>query len=109
MFPEHVSKLDGDLARACSLEAEAHQRIWQQEHRTLPALERVNAILGHLDVAAPEAVLSTIVTRFEEGILEHPPVLIPGAREALTELAGRYRLGIISDVGFSPGRVLKQV
>ena len=109
MFPEHVSRLDGDLSRACSLEAETHHRIWQEEHRTLPALERVNAILRHLDVTASEPILSTIVTRFEEGILEHPPVLVPGAREALSELAGRYRLGIISDVGFSPGRVLKQV
>jgi putative hydrolase of the HAD superfamily len=54
-------------------------------------------------------MLAAIVARFEEGILEHPPVLIRGAREALRSLAGRYRLGIISDVGFSPGRVLKQV
>jgi len=109
MLPEHVSRLESDLARACSLEAETHHRIWQEEHRTLPALERVSVILGHLEVFVSESVLSTIVTRFEEGILEQPPVLVAGAREALTELAGRYRLGIISDVGFSPGRVLKQV
>jgi putative hydrolase of the HAD superfamily len=109
MFPQHGSRLDTDLARACSIEAETHQRIWQEEHRTLPACERVSAILSHLDVAVTEPVLATIVARFEEGILEHPPVLIDGARETLTSLARRYRLGIISDVGFSPGRVLKQV
>jgi HAD superfamily hydrolase (TIGR01549 family) len=109
MFPQHGSRLETDLARACSIEAETHQRIWQEEHRTLPACERVSAILNHLDVAVSEPVLATIVTRFEEGILEHPPVLINGACQALSELAGRYRLGIISDVGFSPGRVLKQV
>jgi len=109
MFPQHGSRLEADLARACSIEAESHHRIWQEEHRTLPAKERVSAILDHLDVAVSEPALATIVARFEEGILEHPPVLIAGAREVLSSLSRRYRLGIISDVGFSPGRVLKQV
>jgi putative hydrolase of the HAD superfamily len=109
MFPQHDSRLEDDLARACSVEAENHHRVWKEEHRTLPAVERVSTILNHLDVPVSETLLATIVARFEEGILEHPPVLIPGAREALSTLAQRYRLGIISDVGFSPGRVLKQV
>jgi putative hydrolase of the HAD superfamily len=109
MFPQHGPHLETDLALACSIEAESHHRIWQEEHRTLPAAERVSTILNHLDVAVSEPMLAAIVARFEEGILEHPPVLVAGAREALSSLAHRYRLGIISDVGFSPGRVLKQV
>jgi putative hydrolase of the HAD superfamily len=109
MFPQHGPRLETDLARACSIEAESHHRVWQEEHRTLPAAERVSTILNHLEIPVSEPMLATIVARFEEGILEQPPVLIPGAREALSSLAGRYRLGIISDVGFSPGRVLKQV
>lgn len=109
MFPQHGSRLETDLVRACSLEADNHQRIWQEEHRTLPVTERVSTILNHLDFAVSEPMLATIVARFEEGILEHPPVLIAGAREALCRLAKRYKLGIISDVGFSPGRMLKQV
>jgi len=109
MFPQHDSRLDADLARACSIEAQAHERIWQEEHRTLPVTERVSAILNHLEFTVSEPMLATIVERFEEGILEYPPVLIDGAREALNSLAKRYRLGIISDVGFSPGRVLKRV
>lgn len=109
MLPQYGSRLEADLARACSVEAERHHRVWIEEHRTLPAAERVSTILNHLDVAVSEPVLATIVARFEEGILDDPPVLIPGAREALTSLSRRYRLGIISDVGFSPGRVLKRV
>ena len=109
MFPQHSFPLDTELARAFSIEAETHHRIWKEEHRTLPAAERISTILNYLDVAVTEHMLAAIVARFEEGILEHPPVLIRGAREVLRSLAGRYRLGIISDVGFSPGRVLKQV
>jgi FMN phosphatase YigB (HAD superfamily) len=60
-------------------------------------------------VSLPDAALAGLVASFEEGILEHPPILLEGAREALDILSQRYRLAIISDVGFSPGRVLKRV
>lgn len=97
------------LRQACHVEADAHYRIWREEQRTLPTAERVGKILTHLEVSLPELVMARITNDYEEGILEHPPVLIEGVREAVEELAERYRLGIISDVGFSPGRVLKVV
>jgi len=98
-----------ELEHACRLESESHNSIWREEHRTLGASERVVNILAHLDVSLPDTALAGLVANFEEGILEHPPVLVDGAREALETLSRRYRLGIISDVGFSPGRVLKRV
>jgi putative hydrolase of the HAD superfamily len=100
---------DGELERACAVESQSHVRIWQEQHRTVLASERVGRILAQLEVCLPDESLSALVAGFEELLLEHPPILIDGAREALTELSERYRLGIISDVGFSPGRVLKQV
>jgi HAD superfamily hydrolase (TIGR01549 family) len=100
---------DAELERACVVEAESHFMIWQDQHRTSLASERVGRILSHLEVCLPDESLSELVVSFEELLLEHPPILIGGAREALTQLSERYRLGIISDVGFSPGRVLKQV
>ncbi|HSB10916.1 MAG TPA: HAD family hydrolase [Blastocatellia bacterium] len=103
------SVLHSELDRACKVEAECHHRIWQEQHRTLPATERVSAILNELEVDLPGEAVAGLARNFEEGLLEHPPVLIDGAREVLTQLSRRYRLGIISDVGFSPGRVLKQV
>jgi len=109
MLPDHCGLLDTDFSRACSIEAKLHEQIWESEHRTLPVAERVTTILNHLELSVTEPMLATIVTRFEENILDHPPIIIDGAREALHQLAGRYRLGIISDVGFSPGRVLKRV
>jgi putative hydrolase of the HAD superfamily len=98
-----------ELEHACHLEAEAHNNIWRVEHRTLAATVRVTNILAQLDVSLPDTALEVLVANFEEGILEHPPVLVDGARDALEDLSRRYRLGIISDVGFSPGRVLKRV
>ena len=94
---------------ACLAEIESHDRIWRSEHRTLSAAERMGRVLAHLEACLPDDAMAAMVSAVEEGILEHPPVLVAGARAAVDRLAGRYRLGIISDVGFSPGRILKQV
>jgi putative hydrolase of the HAD superfamily len=97
------------IERACLYEAEAHYRVWIDEHRTLGAAERVGRILTKLEACLSDDVMAEIVKAYEEGILEQPPVLIEGARRAVETLAANYRLGIISDVGFSPGRVLREI
>ena len=97
------------LERAFLTESEAHYRIWREEHRTLPAAERIGKILSHLEICLPDEVTAELINAYEENILERRPVLVPGVRETIERLSGSYRLGIISDVGFSPGRVLKQI
>lgn len=97
------------LEAACHTESELHNQIWRTEHRTLATAERLGRILAHLEAGLPDEVMANVVRAVEEGILERPPVLVDGARAALEQLAGHYRLGIISDVGFSPGRILKQI
>ena len=100
---------DEQLHDACLLESDSHYQVWRNEHRTLPTAERVGRILTHLEATLPDDVMANMVSAYEENILERPPILIEGVREALEQLVGRYRLGIISDVGFSPGRVLRQI
>jgi FMN hydrolase / 5-amino-6-(5-phospho-D-ribitylamino)uracil phosphatase len=97
------------LEQACLTESESHYQVWRNEHRTLPAAERVARLLTHLEARLPDHVMARLIADYEEGILERPPILIEGVRESLNRLAGRYRMGIISDVGFSPGRVLKKI
>lgn len=97
------------LRAACLLESDSHYQIWRGEHRTLSTEERVSRILANLEASLPDEARLKIISNYEENILERPPVLIDGVREALEELAGRYKIGLISDVGFSPGRVLRQV
>ncbi|HSE97869.1 MAG TPA: HAD family hydrolase [Blastocatellia bacterium] len=100
---------DDNIERAFMTESEEHYRIWCNEHRTVQTAERVGRILTLLEACLPDDVMEDMVKAFEEGVLERPPVLIPGAREAVESLSARYRLGIISDVGYSPGRVLREV
>lgn len=91
------------------LEAKSHYRIWTEEHRTPSAAERLDRLLGLLGVRMEDGKRRELVAAFEEGILELPPAPVEGALEVMERLAGRCRLGIISDIGFSPGRVLRQV
>ncbi|HXG91915.1 MAG TPA: HAD family hydrolase [Blastocatellia bacterium] len=100
---------DERINEACHLEAEAHHLIWIEEHRTLTATERIARVLAHLEACLPDGTMAEIVRACEENIFEFPPVLVDGVRETIEKLAGNYRLAIISDVGFSPGRVLKQL
>lgn len=100
---------DEQIAGACRAEAETHHQIWCDQHRTLPARERIATILNALGADLSSQRIDELATAYEEGILEQPPVMVDGARAALAKLSARYRLGIISDVGFSPGRVLKRV
>ena len=100
---------DEQIASACRAEAESHYHIWRHEHRTLTARQRLSRILGFLGANLSSEQLDDLSGAYEEGILERPPVLVDGARAALEKLSTRYKLGIISDVGFSPGRVLRRV
>jgi HAD superfamily hydrolase (TIGR01549 family) len=95
---------------ATHAEAESHHLIWTEEHRTLSAGERVERILTLLKARLTADEMRRVVSDYEEGILEEPPVLIDGVREVIEAVSRQgFRLGIISDVGYSPGRVLKRV
>ena len=49
------------------------------------------------------------VTLFEDGLLHGAPDFADGLEDALAWASGRYRLGIVSDTMFSPGRVIRQL
>lgn len=94
---------------ACQLEAERHMRVWLDEHRTLQTAERLDAILAEVGAVLQPATKERLIRAFEEGILERPPIPVAGSCEVVKQLGTRYRLAIISDVGFSPGRVLREM
>jgi putative hydrolase of the HAD superfamily len=100
---------DEQIQFACHAEAKHHHRLWSEEHRTPGARARLDVILSNLGVRLEEETSAALAVAFEEGILEQPPVLIDGAKELLNRLRRRYPIGIISDTGFSPGRVLRKV
>lgn len=57
-----------------------------------------------------EENLAVVEKAYVESILDHPPRLLPGAKDALGEVRAKgYRIGLISNTGRTPGSVLRIV
>jgi HAD superfamily hydrolase (TIGR01549 family) len=83
--------------------------VWRREARTPHAAETVQVILSRLHAAVPDDVAERVVETFERLLLDVPPDPVPSAQRVVCELASSYRLGIISDTGYSPGWVLREL
>lgn len=96
------------------LQAQQHtwqefKRIWKESHRTPTTEELALFFWQQLNILPDDYAMEEVLESFAKGVLEHPPELLPGAREILEELASRYKLALISDTAFSPGEILYTV
>ena len=82
---------------------------WKQHHRTPGASALIHSIWEALDLAVEEAHHTETVRVFEDGVLFGPPDFVDGLESTLAWAAQHYRLGIISDTMFSPGRVIRRL
>ena len=107
----HGVARDRDTVRAAydAAHVYAHHRSLDEAYRHVSCEERLAYILQQLHVDLPLGAQQALITAFEETILTAPPPLVPGAKEVLPALSPTYRLGIISDTGITPGRVLRRV
>ena len=85
-------------------------RRWLVEHRPLGASLWLKTMLEMLDAQLPEDQQAELVPAIEEVLLSLDiPRPAAGVPEVLPRLARRYRLGLISDVGLTPGRILREI
>jgi len=73
---------------------------------------RTEEIVGHVveQAGLGEGLdWAQLVCAYEEAALRDPPELRDGARDTLEALRGRVRMGLISDTGTSPGRVVRRI
>jgi putative hydrolase of the HAD superfamily len=82
---------------------------WRKERRHIPAAELTEFILSELDIDLPSELKSVLVRSFEEVILNDPPPLVKDAGIVLQSLHSRFRIGLISNAGVTPGRNLRRV
>ncbi len=80
---------------------------WERSERSFSPQERVESILERVGISLPPNELGKLVEDIEDAALVEPPDLVEGAGEALNSLQRSYQLGIISDTGMTPGRVLR--
>jgi putative hydrolase of the HAD superfamily len=87
-----------------------YERVWLGEQYSIPTERWLREVLGFLEVDLPVGEVSALYEPLEEVYLQGGgPQPVPGVLTVLPRLAQRYRLGLISDVGLTPGRVLREI
>jgi len=89
------------------------QLTWSKS-RDVPVRDHILFMLTSIDSRLAGRLakedLAHIEKIYSEGILEHPPRLLPGAKDALKAIrANEYRIGLISNTGRTPGSMLRVV
>ncbi len=85
----------------------AFRKVWHDQLVTWTVAERLSVLLEGLGCSLPEDVFNEIVKSYEDMEIQYMPDPVPGAVEALRELNKQYKLAIISDAIFTPGRNLR--
>ena len=87
----------------------AFRQVWYGQSVTWSVEERLLVILKGLNYELPKTEMDELVKLHEEMELNISPELAPGIVDAIKALARDYKLGVISDAIFSPGRVLREI
>ncbi|NOR74283.1 MAG: HAD-IA family hydrolase [Draconibacterium sp.] len=87
----------------------AFSKVWHSQFVTWTVADRMELIFKGLDIMLPADEMNEIVKLHEEMELEFRPDFIEGVGDAIAELHKTYKLGVISDAIFSPGRVLREL
>jgi putative hydrolase of the HAD superfamily len=103
-----ITRTPEEIKEAYRSAGRAYRREWEEEHRHMDIDRRIRLMLQGLDVEPEDGLIRDVVSRFEDCFVEDPPILKEGVEETLNALRGRYRLGIISDTGVTPGTIVRE-
>ncbi|MFX0023111.1 MAG: HAD family hydrolase [Candidatus Hermodarchaeota archaeon] len=79
------------------------------DYRHIYTHDRITRLLLALNIKISKSNCKEIKANFEKFMLKDPPPLKNGVKEALKELSESYKIGLISNIGISPGWVVKKV
>lgn len=102
-----IDKAAVDLA--FDVQEAAFRKVWFQQSITWEVADRLDVLLQGLGRTLPADDLAALVRQYEEMELAVSPDLINGAADVLADLSTRYKLGVISDAIYSPGRCLREL
>jgi len=71
--------------------------------------DRLKELFSSLKLVITPKLLNNLIIDLEDILMLDPPPLMDGVKETLEYLSKNFKLGIISDTGITPGRVLRKV
>jgi putative hydrolase of the HAD superfamily len=87
----------------------AFRHVWYEQNVTWTVRDRLSVVLKGLGRELPEEEFAELIRLLEEMELQVQPDFVPGVHEAVRSLGEKYKLGVISDAIFSPGRALREL
>jgi putative hydrolase of the HAD superfamily len=71
--------------------------------------ERIDKVLNCLDIGLSNSEKNEILKTMEAEMLKDPPLLKEGVIDTLKDLNPKYNLGLISNTGITPGKIIIKV
>ncbi|MFX0037363.1 MAG: HAD family hydrolase [Candidatus Hermodarchaeota archaeon] len=81
----------------------------ETNYRHIYTYERISNLFQVLDIKCSESQIKDIEKSFEEVMLKAPPPLKACVKETLKEISSDFNIGLISNTGITPGRIIKEV
>ncbi len=100
---------DEEYEKAMQDAWEYFNNIWRNELRTISTKDAILFFWNYFNAPKVEELIDDVIDTFEKSILIHPPKLIERVPETLEKLSQKFKLAIVSDTGFSPGSVLREL
>jgi putative hydrolase of the HAD superfamily len=79
------------------------------EFRHIYTIDRIQNVLDEIKIEISEADLYQLKQEFESMMLEDPPELKDGVKKTLEVLAKDYYIGLISNTGVTPGKIISKI
>ena len=104
----HGHHFDPEKIEAAFRHVYSHfEKLWKRAVG-FTAEDGINEALRFLKVDLPESTKTQVIIFFEEIVNEKKLELFPGAKHVLSAFSKRYKIGLISDTAWTPGRVLRE-
>ncbi|MEM2924802.1 MAG: HAD family hydrolase [Methanocellales archaeon] len=82
----------------------------KRSDKEIDVAEQIEIMLSLLRIESDRGLITKLDKPYTEVVLKKPPIVIAGAEECLQVLKDRgYKLGLISNTGRTPGKVLRQM
>jgi len=99
-----------DLERAVAQAWKMLDEAWRLRHRSPGVGPWLEEVMRSLGATVPDSDLAALGQAIERVYLAtDKPRIVAGVADVLPILARRYPLGLISDVGLTPGRLMREI
>ena len=85
------------------------QELYWSADKDIPCRTQIEHFIEALEIDVDEPTMQELEQAYATVAIDALPVLVPGAREVLRDLSSRFRLGLISNTGRTPGSALRVI